>query len=564
MEQPDLDGFTFERVIGRGGTATVYLAVQAPFDRQVAIKIYQGQITDDQARRVFEKECSAIGRLSARQGIAAFHAAGFLQDGAPYLVMQYYPKGSLASRVQAAGPLEVGEVMAVARRIGRALTATHAAGIVHRDVKPENMLIDDDDEPVLADFGISAIGDVASSRSVLAFSPSHVAPEVLEGGRAGESADLYSLASSLYMLLEGHAPFDASDGGHPGAMLVRVLQQDPPAFTRSDIPPGLSDLIMRSLAKSPAQRPSSMVAFLDEMELAEDPSPKPANLPSVIPVAVGSSDGSPDELIDGSDEEATVLRSLAIPNDAVSSGTFGVTTPAKVQGPLEVANRVDTASDPQDLTVIRSDRPGNTLESPHNEGEASSNLGEDSPRKRRRRLLISATVVALMIALSVAGAALLQPKPQVVGGCKIEPGTDCPGADLSGANLKGVDLDGARFQGARLVGANLSGANLNGTKLDLATLAGADLTDADLAGAQMGRTNLSGANLNSANMMSGILLEANLSGANLTNANLTGSNLTGADLTGAIVTGVVWSNTTCPDDTNSSSTYRETCIGDGI
>ena len=268
MALPELDGFTFDRVIGRGGSATVYLALQAPFDRQVAVKVYQGQITDDQAQRVFEKECKAIGKLSSQQGIAAFYSAGLLSDGAPYLVMQYYPKGSLAGQVRASGSLEVDEVVGIARRIGTALAATHAAGVIHRDVKPENMLIDDADQAVLADFGISAIGGVTSSRSVMGFSPSHVAPEVLHGARAGESADLYSFASSLYVLLEGRGPFDGAEDGHPGAMLVRVLQQDAPPLTRSDVPPALGALILRSLAKTPEDRPADMTTFLEELEVA--------------------------------------------------------------------------------------------------------------------------------------------------------------------------------------------------------------------------------------------------------------------------------------------------------
>lgn len=265
MALPELEGFEFVRVIGRGGTATVYLATQAPFGRSVAIKVYQGSITEVEARRVFDKECRAIGQLSSHQGFAAFHAAGFMEDGSPYLVMKYYPNGSLAARVKSEGPLGVDEVIAVGARIGGALAASHASGIFHRDVKPENMLLDDEGSAVLADFGISAIVDGSSSRSMLAFSPSHVAPEVLNGDRAGAPADLYSFASSLYALLEGKAPFELTGDVHPSALLVRVMQQDPPPITRSDVPPQLRALIMRTLAKSPTERPADMEAFLHDL-----------------------------------------------------------------------------------------------------------------------------------------------------------------------------------------------------------------------------------------------------------------------------------------------------------
>jgi len=405
VEGPELDGFSFDRVIGRGGTATVYLAVQAPFDRQVAIKIYQGQITSDQARRVFEKECGAIGRLSAKPGIAAFYAAGFLQDGAPYLVMQYYPKGSLANRVQTSGPLDVAETVGVARKIGRALAATHSAGIVHRDVKPENMLIDDDDQPVLADFGISAIGDVASSRSVMAFSPSHVAPEVLEGARAGESADLYSFASSLYTLLEGHAPFETSAGGHPGALLMRVLQQNAPPLTRTDVPPGMADLILRSLAKSPAGRPSDMTAFLNELEEALGRSQKHIVQESELsaesdllnqPVRPPSGDLG---------DEATVFRSSGMRLPEVPSQDVFPETLPDAQGPLDDSNEIGESSNGQDDTVLRFSRPVETVDTAvadRTELELPD-VESDSRHSRTLRNVLIVASALIVVALIVVG-----------------------------------------------------------------------------------------------------------------------------------------------------------------
>ena len=370
MALPELDGFSFHRVIGRGGSATVYLALQAPFDRQVAVKVYQGQITDDQAQRVFEKECKAIGKLSSQQGIAAFHSAGLLSDGAPYLVMQYYPKGSLAGRVRASGPLEVDEVVGIARRIGTALAATHAAGVIHRDVKPENMLIDDADQAVLADFGISAIGGVTSSRSVMGFSPSHVAPEVLNGAQAGESADLYSFASSLYVLLEGRSPFDGAEDGHPGAMLVRVLQQDAPPLTRSDVPPALGALILRSLAKTPEDRPADMTTFLEELEVAVRA--------DAITVPEALSDP-----VDYEVDDATVLRSSLVDAREVDSLEMGTEVRSRGEVAAVLAATDATGGDPdepslQDATVLRSAASAAVVTEPVAEQEPETSESEVS------------------------------------------------------------------------------------------------------------------------------------------------------------------------------------------
>ena len=417
MALPELSGFAFDRVIGRGGTATVYLAVQAPFDRQVAVKIYQGQITEDQSRRVFEKECRAIGQLSARQGFAAFYAAGFMDDGAPYLVMQYYPKGSLAGLVRTSGPLSTDEVIGVVRRIGGALVASHAAGIYHRDVKPENMLIDDEGLPVLSDFGISAIGDAASSRSVMAFSPSHVAPEVLEGARAGASADLYSFASSLFTLLEGHAPFEKSDDGHPGAMLVRVLQQEPPLITRTDVPPGLVALISRTLAKSPQDRPRDVAAFLDEFELAIGSDRTSDDHRSDLKRSSeegGSSEQSEqlerqdDESVDALIGDETVLRSsLGRPNQVPPEvPTQGVPQDARESVGDVVA--VATASQGQDQTVLRSNRSGGTVETAAPRPTASRSV--DKPleaRPKRRAVKWSAGVATCILVIGIATVTVL-------------------------------------------------------------------------------------------------------------------------------------------------------------
>ena len=414
MALPELSGFAFDRVIGRGGTATVYLAVQAPFDRQVAVKIYQGQITEDQSRRVFEKECRAIGQLSARQGFAAFYAAGFMDDGAPYLVMQYYPKGSLAGLVRTSGPLSTDEVIGVVRRIGGALVASHAAGIYHRDVKPENMLIDDEGLPVLSDFGISAIGDAASSRSVMAFSPSHVAPEVLEGARAGASADLYSFASSLFTLLEGHAPFEKSDDGHPGAMLVRVLQQEPPLITRTDVPPGLVALISRTLAKSPQDRPRDVAAFLDEFELAIGSDRTSDDHRSDLKRSSeegGSSeqaeqlDRQDDESVDALIGDETVLRSsLGRPNQVPPEvPTQGVPQAARDSVGDVVA--VATASQGPDQTVLRSNRSGGTVETAAPRPTASRSVDkplEAQPKWSPRYVLILGGVAIAFAVVAVA------------------------------------------------------------------------------------------------------------------------------------------------------------------
>src|SRR5262249_35808369 len=161
------------------------------------------QLTDDRARRRFARECEATERIGAHPRIVSSLRHGETATGQPYIEMEYYKRGSLEGMLEQ-GILSVPSVLQVGIQIADALSAAHHSGVLHRDVKPGNVLVADDGSCAIADFGIAGVQKgVGASLTIDALTPLHAPPEVLRDGRPGSTADLYSLGSTMYTLLTG-------------------------------------------------------------------------------------------------------------------------------------------------------------------------------------------------------------------------------------------------------------------------------------------------------------------------------------------------------------------------
>ena len=194
--------------IGRGGFADVYRAEQPSLRRTVAVKVLRAQASDPEADARFQRECQAIGAVSDHPHIVAVHHGGLNSNGRAYLVMEYLSGGSLAQLLEAQGPRPIREVVETTVKIARALAVAHRAGILHRDVKPGNIMISAYGEPALGDFGIARIeGGHQTATGQVTASIVHAAPEVLEGHPPTPAADIYSLGSTLFELAVGWAPY---------------------------------------------------------------------------------------------------------------------------------------------------------------------------------------------------------------------------------------------------------------------------------------------------------------------------------------------------------------------
>jgi tRNA A-37 threonylcarbamoyl transferase component Bud32 len=287
------DGYENLARIDQGGSAIVYRALDTRFDRTVALKILRSDSLNERQLRRFNAECLATGRVSSHPNIVTVYDAGTTPGHRPWLAMEYCSGGSLAHRVARVGPLPVGEVISIGVRLCGALTAAHEAGILHRDVKPHNVLLTSYGEPALADFGIASVhagehatGSVATETG--AYTVVHAAPEILEGRAGSPAADIYSLGSTLYTLLAGQAPFarEASTGLAP--LVTCILRNDVPVIARPGVPPELEQLLRRSMAARPQDRPASAaelgasLAGLGRRLAARDPAvpPRPPARPT--------------------------------------------------------------------------------------------------------------------------------------------------------------------------------------------------------------------------------------------------------------------------------------------
>ncbi len=270
---PVIEGLEDLQLVGRGGFGAVYRARQPRFDRTVAVKVIDVRSGTD-LQQQFERECRALGKLSGQPNIVTVFDAGQTPDGRPYLVMQYLPGGSLQSRLDERGSLRWTEVAAIGVKMAAALAAAHRHGVIHRDVKPENILLNAAGEPYLVDFGIARVLERSGTFTLeRAHSAYHAAPEVFRGEARTEASDVYSLGSTLYHLLAGRPAFFEDTDESPLAGVTRALSDPPPDLRRSGLPDQLVATIERALAKQPADRQPGAAALAGELQAALDSAP---------------------------------------------------------------------------------------------------------------------------------------------------------------------------------------------------------------------------------------------------------------------------------------------------
>ncbi|HWE36298.1 MAG TPA: protein kinase [Isosphaeraceae bacterium] len=242
-------------VIGRGGWGIVLKGFDPALHRPVAIKVLAPQYaTSATARRRFVREARAAASIS-HDHVVTIHAVDECK-GLPYLVMQYVAGKSLQERIDHTGPLEVKEVLRIGMQAARGLAAAHAQGLIHRDVKPANILLENGIERVkLTDFGLArAVDDASLTQSgLVAGTPQYMAPEQARGEAVDHRADLFSLGGVLYAMATGHSPFR---GWSTMAVLRRVCDEAPRPVREAnpDIPEEVAAVIHRLLAKDPAER----------------------------------------------------------------------------------------------------------------------------------------------------------------------------------------------------------------------------------------------------------------------------------------------------------------------
>jgi serine/threonine protein kinase len=245
-------------------------------------------LSDEADARRFRRECALLGQLGQQRHIVDVYDAGVTRDRRPYITMRYYSRGTLADRLRSEGAVPAAEAVAMLRGLAEAVQAGHDLGVVHRDIKPDNVLIDDEGSLLLADFGVAAWVDETHTRTASgAFSTAYAAPEVFDGNRYSVASDVYSLGATGYTVVSGQAPFRSTTGIR---QMMAIANDPPEEITTPGVPQELKEVLLGAMAKEPADRPESARQFSQLLEAAlRRESPKRTTGEDVLSIDSGPS-----------------------------------------------------------------------------------------------------------------------------------------------------------------------------------------------------------------------------------------------------------------------------------
>ena len=263
-----LGAYRLVRVLGEGGMGIVFEAVREPDGEIVALKVLKRELaTDDVYKRRLAHEARAAGEVLHKNLVPVLEAGE--ADGYHYLAVGYVRGRTLRERITEDGPLSVEEVVSLASEVGAGLDALHGAGLVHRDVKPANIMLDETGRALLTDLGLARgrAYTVLTKPGQVMGTLDYIAPELIKGGQAAPASDIYALGCTVYEAVAGVPPFS-----HKSAFEVAVahLEEDPPdpCAERSQLPPSLSFAVLQALQKDPARRPPSATAYARGLQVS--------------------------------------------------------------------------------------------------------------------------------------------------------------------------------------------------------------------------------------------------------------------------------------------------------
>ncbi|MEU9308418.1 serine/threonine-protein kinase [Streptomyces sp. NPDC048256] len=266
LERMELPGYEIQEVLGQGGFATVYRARQLAVGREVALKVDSRTLSTPRDRQRFLREVTAAGQLSGHPHVVPVYDAGVLADNRPYMVLELCPGGSLGDRLHRQGPLPIEEAREIGVGLADAVAAAHAAGVLHRDIKPGNVMVNRYGGVALTDFGLAAMPRPGRELSVTreALTPAYAPPEAFHMAEPTPAGDVYSLAATVYALLRGCPPHHPDDGTQL-SLAELIVRHTWPYPALPGVPAALNSVLRHAVASDPARRLSDAAAFRDAL-----------------------------------------------------------------------------------------------------------------------------------------------------------------------------------------------------------------------------------------------------------------------------------------------------------
>ncbi|SRR5579883_1031697 len=382
--------------VGKGGMAEVYLAEDERLQRKVAVKILPMEAASGTMLARFEREARAAARLQHPHILAVYDYGQ--QDGITYLVMPYMNGGSLAQVIaRARGPLPMEKVVQWTEEIGSALKYAHDQGIIHRDVKPGNMLVGPSDHLLLSDFGIAKVLDANTALTNIGSSvgsPEYMAPEQASG-EAEYRSDIYAMGVVIFQMLTGRVPFSAST---PMQVMVQQVRQPPPSprSLNPAISPQVEFVVLRALAKRPEQRYQSATELAEALKAAVSGKADPKSVQKPA-----------DDLSTRAAAPPAPIKAVAPPGSAAPAHAPAVPPSTRSRprppDPIPAAPYQPPASGP--ANQARPPAPAAWPQSgPPALPVSAANVVAGAPtRKRGTRLLLILLIVLLLIAAGLGG-----------------------------------------------------------------------------------------------------------------------------------------------------------------
>jgi hypothetical protein len=396
-------------LLGAGGMAEVFLAHDRMLGRDLALKVLMEHYAKDE-RFVgrFRKEAQSAAALN-HQNVVQIYDQGRAEDGRYYIAMEHVPGGSLKDLILRRGPLGPSEAARLALQVAQALHAAHRRGIVHRDIKPQNVLLDEAGDAKVADFGIAlAASRTATSGTNLLFgTPGYMSPEQAMGERVGPESDLYSLGVVLYEMLTATVPF-AAEGALATAMKHLTQQPLPPTKRNASVPEAMDALVMGLLTKDPEDRYPSAAQLIEDLRRARERLPLTFAGAAGYPGTLGEPRSGPPSVLAGSPRST--------PRRRRSVGLRLVTLAALLT--LLVGLGWDLSQDPEGLKTVgavkslEGGREGGTLVAPRGLVGARE---DGSGKGAVQEVPASASAPASAPPASVSASASAPPEPQASG-----------------------------------------------------------------------------------------------------------------------------------------------------